>query len=424
MQEKVLAYASSTFASLKMYNYRLYFIGQGISLTGTWLQTIAQTWLIFTLTHSGTYIGLLTATQFLPVLLLGPAGGLIADRLPKRRLLYFTQVTSMVLAFVLAWLVLSHTVQAWMVFVLAGLLGCVRVVDNPTRQSFIMEMAGRDNITNAVSLNSVEVNLARVVGPAIAGLLIASVGIGWCFLLNGISFVAVLYCLWLMRPDELHTQVPVEHMRGQLRAGFRYVRRTPVVRDILIMMAVIGTFAYEFPVLLPIFASNTFHHGASGYSLLMGAMGLGAVVGGFVAANRRKLAPGAITVAAIVFGVTMLLTAMAPNIWFAALLMVLVGAGSIGFTSLANSVLQLHTQPAMRGRVMALWTMAFVGSTPIGGPIIGYISEHLGARLGFVVGGAAALGSGLFALYIAYRAKQQQKPGEVALPEPDADAEN
>lgn len=420
MQQKLLAYAGSTFASLRLYNYRLYFIGQGISLTGTWLQTIAQTWLVFTLTRSGTYIGLLTAAQFLPVLLLGPVGGLVADRFSKRRLLYFTQVTSMVLAFVLAWLVLSHTVQVWMVFVLAGLLGCVRVVDNPTRQSFIMEMAGRDNITNAVSLNSVEVNLARIIGPAIAGVLIASVGIGWCFLLNGISFVAVLYCLWLMHPDELEIQEPVERVRGQLREGFRYVWHTPILRDILIMMAVIGTFAYEFPVLLPIFASKTFHHGASGYSLLMGAMGLGAVLGGFVAANRRNLAPGAITVAAMIFGATMLATAIAPNIWFATLLMVVVGAGSIGFTSLANSTLQLNTAPAMRGRVMALWTMAFIGSTPIGGPIIGYVSEHLGARLGFVVGGVSAVGSGLFALYIAHKAKQQRSRG-IELPELDAE---
>ncbi|MEJ0073334.1 MAG: MFS transporter [Candidatus Saccharibacteria bacterium] len=413
--ERFKAYSRSTFASLSIYNYRLYFIGQGISLTGTWIQTIAQTWLIFTLTHSGTYIGLLTAVQFLPVLLLGPAGGLVADRFPKRRIIYVTQTVSMLLALVMAALVLSHTVQPWMVFVLAGLLGLVQVVDTPTRQTFIMEMAGRDNLTNAVTLNSVEVNMARIIGPAIAGGLIAGIGIGYCFLANGLSYIAVLFCLLLMRGHELHADATIARAKGQLREGFRYVQRTPVLRNILLMMAVIGTFSYEFPVLLPIYAGNTFHHGAGGYSLLMGAMGLGAVIGGVISANRRKPSPAAITLAASAFGVAMLLAAIAPDIWVAAALMVLVGIGSISFTALASSTLQLQTAPEMRGRVMALWTVAFIGSTPIGGPIIGYVSEHASARLGFLIGGVAALGSGLFAIYIARRVRLRQ-PIEPQLP--------
>lgn len=403
MKARLNKYARSTFASLKVYNFRLYFIGQGISMVGTWLQTIAQTWLVFTLTHSGSYIGLLTAVQFLPVLLLGPLGGVIVDRYPKRRILYVTQTTAMSLAFVLAALVLSHSVQVWMVFVLAGLLGCVQVVDNPTRQTFIMEMVGRSHLANAVTLNSIEVNTARVIGPAIAGGLIAGIGIGYCFLVNGLSYIAVLFCLVIMRGRELHLSETVQHARGQLRAGFHYVRHTPVVRNILLMMAVIGTLSYEFPVVLPVLAGTTFHAKADGYSLLMGAMGAGAVIGGIIAANRRHPKPGDITKAAIAFGLAMLLAALSPTIWLSALAMVLVGIGSISFTALANSTLQLQSAPNMRGRVMSLWTVAFLGSTPIGGPIIGYISQHGSARWGLITGGITAIGAGLFALYLAHR---------------------
>lgn len=399
-------YAHSTFSSLGIRNYKLYFIGQGISQAGTWVQTIAQTWLIFKLTGSGTYIGLLTAVQFLPVLLLGPVGGLVADRFAKRRVLYITQAAFMLLAFVLAGLVLSHTVQPWMVFVLAGLSGIAKVVDTPTRQTFIMEMVGRKQISNAVTLNSVEVNMARIVGPAIGGVLIAGIGIGFCFLLNGASYLAVLVCLALMRARDLHVGVQVARARGQLREGFRYVWRTPVLRNVLLMMVIIGTLSYEFPVVLPIFASETFHTGAGGYSFLMGAMGLGAVIGGIITANRRDLSPRTIIVAALGFGLSMLLAAMSPGIAIAGLFMVLVGIASISFTAVANSTLQLQSAPEMRGRVMALWTMAFLGSTLIGGPIIGYISEHTSARVGLLVGGLAAVGASLLAVGIARRARK------------------
>lgn len=415
MQEKLKGYTRTTFSSLKIRNYKLYFTGQGISLTGTWVQTIAQTWLIFQLTGSGTYIGLLTAMQFLPVLLLGPVGGLVADRFPKRQILYITQGASMALAFTLAVLVLSHAVQVWMVFAIAGLLGLIKVVDTPTRQTFIMEMVGRDHIVNAVTLNSIEANMARIIGPAIGGGLIAGIGIGYCFLVDGVSYFAVLLCLLLMRAGELHGSARAIKARGQLREGFRYVWHTPVLRNILLMMVIIGTLAYEFPVVLPIFASETFHTGAGGYSFLMGAMGLGAVMGGVITANRRKPTPHLIMLAAVAFGVSMLLTAIAPHIIIAGLLMVCVGVGSVSFTSVANSTLQLQSAPAMRGRVMSLWTMAFMGSTPIGGPIIGYISEHGSPRLGLAVGGVAAVGAGLLALRIHLRSRARQ---QLVAPEP------
>lgn len=409
MEEKIKNYTRSTFASLSVRNYRLYFTGQGISMAGTWLQTIAQTWLMYKLTGSGTYIGLLTAVQFLPVLALGPLGGLVADRFPKRRILFVTQTTAMLLALSLAVLVLTGMVQVWMVFALALLLGMVQVVDNPTRQTFIMEMVGRERLTNAVTLNSIEVNMARIIGPAIAGVLIAGIGIGYCFLANSVSYIAVLACLFLMRSAELQPSAAAARMRGQLREGFRYVRRNAPVRNILIMMAVIGTLSYEFQVVLPLFASKTFHADAAIYSLLMGAMGLGAVIGGIITANRRSPTSTTIALAAAGFGVAMLLAAVAPSIAVAAILMVAVGVGSISFTSIANSTLQLSVAPEMRGRVMSLWTMAFLGSTPIGGPIIGYISEHASPRIGLLVGGTAALGAGIFALVAIRRPRKIQR---------------
>jgi MFS family permease len=398
MVPKIRRYTRATFSSLGIRNYRLYFTGQAISLSGTWLQTIAQTWLIYQLTGSATYVGLISAVQFLPILLLGPYGGLVADRFPKRKILYGTQTAAMSLALILAVLVLSHTVQPWMVFVVAGLLGLVNVVDNPTRQTFVLEMVGREQLTNAVTLNSIEVNLARVIGPAIAGGLIAGVGIGYCFLFNSFSYLAVLLCLVLMRGKELRTPPPVVRAKGQLRAGFRYVMATPALRTILLMMAVIGTFAYEFPVTLPIFASQTFHAGAGGFSLLMAAMGGGAVIGGIMVANRKQLTPRSIAVAACMLGASILLAAAAPHIIVAALCMVVVGVCSIRFTAAANSTLQLSTAPEMRGRVMSLWTMAFIGSTPIGGPIIGWVSEHSSPRVGLLIGGLAALIIGLAVL--------------------------
>jgi MFS family permease len=396
-------HAQSTFASLKVRNFRLYFIGQGISFIGGWQQAIAQTWLIFTLTHSGTYIGLLTATQFLPILLLGPLGGVITDRYPKRRILYVTQTASMLLAGTLAALVLTHSAQIWMVFVLAGLLGCVQVVDNPTRQTFILEMVGREHLANAITLNSIEANTSRVIGPAIAGGLIATIGTGYCFLANSVSYIAVLLCLGMMDASELHPIRRSKQLRGQLRAGFRYVRHTPAVRNVLLMMAVIGTLSYEFPVVLPVLAGKTFHDNVSGYSLLMGAMGLGAVLGGIMVAGKQKPTAGDITKAAIVFGGAMLLTAAAPNLAMATLGMAFVGMGSISFTVFANSVLQLRTRPEMSSRVMSLWTMCFVGSTPIGGPLLGYICQHAGARWGLITGGLAAVATGGLALYEAKR---------------------
>jgi MFS family permease len=390
----VRSFSQQTFSSLRIRNYRLYFIGQLISMIGTWMQSIAQAWLVLKLTGSGTSLGLVTALQTLPVLLFGPWGGLIADRFPKRRTIYFTQTGAGLLALVLGLLVATNTIQLWMLYVLAPCLGIITAIDNPTRQTFIMEMVGKNELVNAVTINSSSVNLTRVIGPAIAGALIAKIGLAPCFLLNAASYVAVLVMVYLLREDELHTAPPVERAKGQLVEGFRYVRSTPILFNTLAMMAIIGTFTYEFQVILPLFAQFTFHGTAATYAALTSAMGVGAVMGGIYTASRKRSDSALLVKAAYLFGSVVLLAAIMPTFHLAVAAMVLVGACSIGFTSLGNSTLQLESAEAMRGRVMALWTVAFMGSTPIGGPIIGWIGERIGPRWGLAVGGSAAILAG------------------------------
>ncbi len=385
-----------TFSSLKIRNYRLYFFGQAISLSGTWMQTIAQSWLVLKLTGSGTALGLITALQFLPILLFGAWGGVIADRFSKRRILFVTQSASGMLALILGILVATDMAQLWMVGILAFFLGLVNAIDNPTRQTFILEMVEKDHFPNAVSLNSTQVNLARVAGPVIGGVLIATIGLAWCFSVNAISYIAVLSALWLMRPDELFPAPRQASGKGRLREGFRYVGGTPLLRDTLAMMAIIGTLSYEFIVILPLFAEFTFHRGAGGYAALMSAMGAGSVAGGLFTAHRRRRSPAMLVNAALLFGAVMLVVAVAPNFPMALGAMVLVGFFSINFLSLGNVLLQLESDQAMRGRVMALWAVAFLGSTPIGGPIIGWIGEHIGPRWGLAVGGIAAIAAAGF----------------------------
>ncbi|HEX5455985.1 MAG TPA: MFS transporter [Candidatus Saccharimonadales bacterium] len=401
-------YGLRSFSSLSVRNYRLYFGGQAISLSGTWLDTVAQAWLILELTHSGTLLGLLAAARFLPVLILGPYGGLIADSVNKRRLLYVTQTGAMILAFILAAIVVTNTVQVWMVFVLASCLGLINAVDSPTRQTFVMEMVGKEKLTNAISLNSIEVNIARIIGPVIAAALIAGVGLGWCFFINGLSYIAVLICLKLMDGSELLPSLPSARGKGRLRAGFFYVWHTPVLRNVLIIMALVGALSYEFQVVLPLFATQTFGGNAGTYALMMTAMGLGSLIGGLFTASRGNPSPKRLLEATIALGISMILTAITPDLPMALAALVLVGFCTISFTALTNTTLQLNSVQDMRGRVMALWVMAFLGSTPIGGPIIGYISEHGSPRLGLAVGGLAALLSAVFGILALrnYRKKQ------------------
>ena len=380
-----------TFRSLGNRNYRLYFGGQVVSVSGTWMQGVAQAWLVLELTGSGAVLGLVTALQFLPLLLGGPWGGVVADRLDKRRLLLVTQSLMGLLALGLGLLTATGLVQLWMVFAFALAFGCLVAVDNPARQSFVVEMVGPHDLPNAVTLNSVVINAARVLGPGSAGLLIAAVGIGACFLLNAASYVALLVALARMRPDQLHRGEPQSRGKGQLREGLRYVWATPELRVPLLVMAVVGTLAYEFQVTLPLVARFVYDGGAQAYGAMSATMGVGAVAGGLATARRARPSTGALVRAGFVFGALILVTAAAPTLPLALAALLATGAASIVFIATANATLQLHAAPAMRGRVMALWGVAFLGTTPVGGPVVGWISEALGPQAGLAVGGAATL---------------------------------
>jgi len=380
-----------TFVSLANRNYRLYFVGQGISMSGTWMQGVAQGLLVLDLTGSGTALGLVTALQTLPILLFGAFGGVIADRFPKMRLLYGTQVISAAIGLLTGALVFTGAIELWMVYALGVVSGLVKVVENPTRQTFVRELVGTDNLRNAISLNSTQINLARVIGPSLAGILVATVGLSWCFIVDGVSYAAVMFTMTRMRPAEMHVGQRAVPGHGQLLEGFRYVRSSRPIRTILVMMTIIGLFTYEFSVVLPLFAQFTLDAGATGYAALTAAMGAGAVVGGLYSANKRGSSARSLVVAAALFGAAVLLTSVAPTLTFAVLGMVLVGFTSIQFTALGNVTLQTTSAPQMQGRVMALWTVSFLGTTPIGGPLMGFVGQNAGARVALAIGGIAAI---------------------------------
>lgn len=376
-------------------------------MCGTWMQTIAVSWLVLKMTHSGTQLGLVIATQFLPVLIFGVWGGVVADRFNKRKLLYITQSLAGLLALIFGVLVLSHSIQLWMIYSLSVAFGMVLVVDNPTRQAFVSEMVGKDNLKNAITLNSTMVNMARVIGPSFAGILIATVGIGMCFVVNALSYVAVLVALYLMHSNELNPAPKTVREPGQIRAGLAYVWSEPKLKSTLLMMLIIGTFAYEFPVILPLFATVTLHGGAKTYSLLMAATGVGAIFGGIYTASQATTRETQLVWSAILFGVSILLAALMPNLITALILLVAVGVLSVLFIALGNTTLQLTSRPDMRGRVMALWMIAFAGTTPIGGPIIGFISDHSNPRIGLATGGLSAVIAGGLGLYVYKRSLKQ-----------------
>ncbi|HET6809776.1 MAG TPA: MFS transporter [Acidimicrobiales bacterium] len=387
-----------TFDALSVRNYRLYFWGQVVSVSGTWMQSVAQAWLVLKLSHSGVELGALPAIQFLPMLVAGPWGGLVADRMDKRRTLVGTQVAAGLLALTLGLLTQTGVVRVWMIFALAAGLGCVNAVDNPTRQTFVMEMVGPERLTNAVTLNSVVMNAARIVGPAIGGVLIYTVGIATCFLVNAASYVAVLAALMMMRRGELLPAELVARRKGQVLAGLRYVRATPAVRTPLLMIAVIGTLAYNFTVTLALLDQRTFHGGAGGYSAMTSIFGAGAVVGGLLAASRGKPTGRRLGMISLAFGSLLVLCALMPNMPAELAALAVMGAFSITFIATANTTLQLTAAPEMRGRVMALYAVAFLGSTPIGSPIVGWVSETFGPRVGIGLGGVATVVTALVAL--------------------------
>ena len=397
-------------ASLRHRNYRLFFFGQLVSVIGTWMQTVAQSFLVLGLTHSGTQLGLTTAARFLPILLFGPAGGLFADRRNKRRVLFATQSAAGLLAAVFAVLTGTHEIRLWIVYLLAIALGFVNVFDNPARQAFISEMVPPEDLANAVTLNSVAMNMARVFGAAIGGVLTA-IGLTLCFALNAVSFLAVLLSLALMSTAALYPARPVKKKPGQIRAGLSYVRSEPALLVPLVMIAVVGTLAWEFQVSLPLMASHVFGGGAAAYGVMASVMGVGAVVGGLVSAAKVRPSGRGLCLAAIGWGIAILLAAAAPSLPLELAALLFVGYGSITFNSMAKTVLQLAATPEMRGRVMALWGLAWLGSTPIGGPIVGWVGQEAGARWSLVVGGLPTLVIGLVALPVLMRIDRRRGIG-------------
>jgi MFS family permease len=407
---------ASTFRSLEVRNYRLYFFGQIVSVTGTWMQSVGQAWLMLQLTGSAVALGTVTALQFLPILLFGPWGGVVADRVDKRRLLILTQSTSAALAMVLGVLVATGVVEPWMVYVLALLLGMVTLVDMPARQSFVIEMVGPVHVTNAVSLNSVVVNAGRIVGPAVAGVLIATVGIAVCFFANGASYLAVIGGLMAMRQAELRRAARAQRTRGQLREGLRYAWSTRELRVPLLVMAVVGTLGFNFSVLLPLMARFAFHRGAAVYGELFSLMGVGAVTGGLVVAARARPNGRLLAGSAMAFGVAILAAAAAPTLAAEMVVIAAVGVVSIAFISTANSILQLRSRDDMRGRIMALYSVVFLGVTPIGAPVVGFVAERFGPRAGLVLGGAATLLAGLAAAWAARGQRAREGTVEAVSP--------
>ena len=383
--------ARRTFAALEVPNYRRYAAGQSISLVGTWMQSVAQSWLVLELTDSGTAVGAVVALQTLPVLLLGPYGGVVADRVDKRRLMMGLQTVMGLLSLTLGLLTVAGVVRLWEVFVLAFLLGLNNTFENPARQSFVLEMVGPAHLRNAVGLNSVMVNTARAVGPAVAGLVIAAGGTGICFLLNAASFAAVVASLAGLDTAQLHPSPPAARAPGQLREGLRYVRGNRELAVPLLMMALVGCLAYEFQITLPVVARETFDGSSAAYGWLTAAMGAGAVVGGLLVAARGRTGAARMVVAVLLFGVALAAAAAAPSLAVELVVMAVVGGMSVSFQSAGNSTLQLAADPAMRGRVMALWAVAFLGSTPIGGPIAGFVTDQLGGRAGLLLGAAACV---------------------------------
>lgn len=405
-------------SSLRHRNYRLFFFGQLVSVMGTWMESVAQSFLVLDLTHSGTQLGLTLAARFLPMLLFGPMGGLFADRRDKQRILYVTQTLAGLVSTVFAILIATGSIRLWIIYLLALTLGLVNVFDNPARQSFISEMVPPGDLPNAVTLNSVAVNMARVFGAALGGGIVAALGIALCFASNALSFVAVLISLALMSKSLLYPAGRVAKEKGQVRQGMRYVRTTPELLIPLVMIAVVGALAWEFQVSLPLMASKVLGGGAGAYGMMASFMGMGAVCGGLVSAARPRPRARSLCIAAIGWGIAITAAALAPDMAVELVVMLFVGYGSITFNSYAKTVLQLAAKPEMRGRVMALWGLAWLGSTPIGGPIVGWVGQEFGARWSLLIGGVPTILCGLIAFpvlaAIDHRVDRRRVPAEPA----------
>jgi len=387
---------SATFRSFESRNFRLFFAGQATSQIGSWMRMVALSLLVLDLTDSGVAVGLMTASQFGPVLLLGPWAGLIADRSDKRKLLLVAQTALMAQSFALAALAAMGSPPVWALCAVAMAGGVATAFDNPARRSFVVEMVPESHVQNAVSLNTAMMTGSRIFGPALAGVLIVAVGYAWTLLIDAVSYIAVLVGLWLMRTDELRPAPPAVRGKGQVREGLRYVRAMPDLFIPLVMMTVIGTLAFNFQVVLPLFVTRTLDGTKSEFTYLFSVLSAGSMVGALWSARRTVVRLRHIVVATGAFGVTMLALAAAPTLAAAFPVAMVMGFASVFFMTTSTTMIQLRADPSMRGRVLALQAMVFLGSTPIGGPIVGAVSEAFGARAGLALGAVSCLGAAAY----------------------------
>jgi MFS family permease len=394
-----------TFQSLRSRNFRLFFGGQLISQVGNWLTLVAQTLLVYHLTHSGVALGALAAAQFGPVLLLGPWAGLVADRSDKRKLLMIVQTIAMAQSFTLAALAFGGSPPVLAIYAVALVGGVTVAFDNPARRAFVNEMVAEEDVQNAVSLNSALMTSSRVIGPALAGLLVATVGFGWCFLSDAISYTAVLLALSRMRTSELRRPPVTPKAKRQIREGLRYARGVRELWVPLVMMAIVGTLSYNFQTVFPLFASRDLHGDGTTFTILFSVVSVGALVGALRTARRTTANVRSVAMASLGYGCAMALMAIVPNQWLAYVVGVGLGVASITFLVSSTAIVQLEAAPEMRGRVLALQAMLFLGSTPIGGPIVGWVSDQFGARYAIALGAAAALGAGVWGLLKAREAR-------------------
>jgi predicted MFS family arabinose efflux permease len=401
-------------SSLEVPNYRRFFTGQVVSATGMWVQSIAVSWLVYNLTGSGVALGIVNALQFLPILVGGAWGGLLADRLDKRRLLIVTQSLMVIPGFALWIVTATGVVQVWMVYVLVFVRGTLNAVDNPARQSFVVEIVGRDRLLNAVSLNSAIVQSSRMIGAALAAVVIATAGISTCFLLNALSFSVTIAALVRMRPADLHPAPAAERAPGQLRAALQTVLHSPALRTPLLLMLIVSPLTLNFVVILPIVARHTYGGNATTFALMTVAMGIGAVFGALRNGMRSSVSLRIVSVAALVLGGSLALTAFAPVYAVALALLVVVGAASVTFTATINSLLQLSAKADMRGRVMALFTVVFLGSVPLGAPLIGWLGGSFGTRTALVFSAVSATAAGILGIWSGRREARSVEAVEAA----------
>ncbi len=398
-----------TFMSLHSRNFRLFFIGQTVSNTGNWLTMVALTLLVLHRTNSGVAVGLLSACQFGPILLLSAWAGVLVDRFKKRNLLYVTQILEMAQSFVLAALAFMHNAPLWSFFVTAAVGGCLLAIDNPVRRSFVNEMVQADEVPNAVTLYSAMVNISRIAGPLIAGLLIGTVGYGWCFTLDAISYVTVLVALGMMRTAELRLIPVTPRAPGQIRAGVRYILHVPELWVTFVILLIVGTISYNFSVVFPLFVVKGLHGGTSGFTIVYAAFSVGGLVGALAVARRLTISIRTVVSGAALLGVSMLVLSIVPNVWLAVVVALAVGAASVAYMTATTAIAQIRTDQQMIGRVLAIQTVLLIGTTPIGGPILGLISDAIGARAPVVIGGIGALGAAAFGLIAARRIEAKAK---------------